>query len=51
MQTRIVITGVGLTSPLGNDLASMRSGLLAGTPAISLMTPRYLTEWPAGFCD
>ncbi len=51
MKTRIVITGVGLTSPLGNDLATMRSGLLSGKPAISLMTPRYMTEWPAGVCD
>ena len=51
MPPRIVITGVGLTSPLGNDLAALREGLLAGRPGVGKMTPRYMEEWPAGICD
>ncbi len=51
MTTRIVITGVGLTSPLGNDLQSLRSELLAGRPNIGVLKPRYMDEWPAGICD
>ncbi|MDR0361186.1 MAG: beta-ketoacyl-[acyl-carrier-protein] synthase family protein [Planctomycetota bacterium] len=51
MNPRIVITGVGLTSPLGNTLAEHRAALLAGTPKIGLLTPRYMEEWPAGICD
>ncbi|MCC8180649.1 MAG: beta-ketoacyl-[acyl-carrier-protein] synthase family protein, partial [Planctomycetes bacterium] len=48
---RIVITGIGLTSPLGNDLPTLRANLLAAKPHISVMTPRYMQEWPAGICD
>ena len=51
MRPRIVITGVGLASPLGNDLATLRAGLLAGRPGVGKLTPRYMGEWPAGICD
>ncbi|MCL2000132.1 MAG: beta-ketoacyl-[acyl-carrier-protein] synthase family protein [Planctomycetes bacterium] len=51
MTPRIVITGVGLTSPLGNDLPSLRAALLAGRPGVRSLTPRYMEEWPAGICD
>ncbi len=51
MRSRIVITGIGLTSPIGNDLPTMRANLVAAKPGISLMTPRYMEEWPAGICD
>lgn len=50
-QPRIVITGLGLTSPIGNDLATLRESLLAGKPGVASMTPRYMEEWPAGICD
>lgn len=48
---RIVITGVGLTSPIGNDLASYRKALLSGTPNIQLIDMRYMGKVPAGVCD
>ncbi|MCC8189804.1 MAG: beta-ketoacyl-[acyl-carrier-protein] synthase family protein [Planctomycetes bacterium] len=51
MTARIVITGVGLTSPIGNDLPTLRHSLLAGRSGIGTMTPRYMAEWPAGICD
>ena len=51
MQPRIVITGVGLASPIGNDIAAMRQALLEGRSGVTTMTPRYMEEWPAGICD
>lgn len=51
MTPRIVITGVGLTSPLANYLPALRAALLAGKPGVTSMTPRYMAEWPAGICD
>ncbi len=51
MSQRIVITGVGLTSPIGNDLPTLRQNLLDGKGGVGVMTPRYMDEWPAGICD
>lgn len=51
MTPRIVITGVGLTAPLANDLPGLRAALLDGKPGVKTMTPRYMAEWPAGICD
>ncbi len=51
MNSRIVITGIGLTSPLGNDLATLRTNLLAGKPNVTTIKPRYMDEVPAGVCD
>ena len=51
MHKRIVITGVGLTSPVGNDLASMRKSLLEGKSGITENEIRYMGKRPAGFCD
>ena len=34
MARRAVITGAGVISPLGHDLASFRAGLAAGTPTV-----------------
>lgn len=48
---RIVITGVGLTSPLGNDLETMRANLLAGKPNVQWADLRYIGRVPAGICD
>lgn len=47
---RIVITGVGLTSPLGDNLAALRAGLLAGKSGVSHYEIRYVGETLAGIC-
>ncbi len=49
--SRIVITGVGLTSPNGNTLEEYRRNLLAGVGGIELIEMRYMGEVPAGVCD
>ncbi len=51
LQERIVITGIGLTSPLGNDLDSFRSKLLAGESGVSTFPVRNMGDLPAGVCD
>jgi 3-oxoacyl-[acyl-carrier-protein] synthase II len=51
MHPRIVLTGIGLTSPIGNDLPTLRRSLLAAAPGVTSMSPRYMEEWPAGICD
>ncbi len=48
---RIVITGVGLTSPNGNDLATYRQNLLAGVSGVSPYEIRYFGKTVAGQCD
>jgi 3-oxoacyl-[acyl-carrier-protein] synthase II len=48
---RIVITGVGLTSPNGNDLATYRSNLLKGVSGVRKWTIRHVGETNAGVCD
>ena len=48
---RVVITGVGLTSPLGNDMNSLRQGLLAGECGLSAFETRYMGNVVAGQCD
>jgi 3-oxoacyl-[acyl-carrier-protein] synthase II len=47
---RIVITGVGLTSPNGNSLAEFRGNLLAGVSGVSAYSIRYFGETLAGLC-
>ncbi len=47
---RIVITGIGLTSPNGNSLAEFRANLLAGKSGISKFETRYIGEVLAGIC-
>ncbi|MGB0415557.1 MAG: beta-ketoacyl-[acyl-carrier-protein] synthase family protein [Coraliomargarita sp.] len=49
--SRIVITGVGLTSPNGNTLEEYRKNLLDGVAGVQLMDVRYMGEQPAGVCD
>jgi 3-oxoacyl-[acyl-carrier-protein] synthase II len=51
MNKRIVITGVGLTSPIGNNLEEMRKNLLEGKSGITLEDIRYMGKRPAGLCD
>ncbi len=48
---RIVITGIGLTSPNGNSLAEFRDGLLAGRSGVSEYNIRYFGDTVAGVCD
>ena len=50
-KTRIVITGVGLTSPNGNNLEDYRKNLLAGVAGIQMIDMRYMGKVPAGVCD
>ena len=47
---RIVITGVGLTAPNGNNLEEFRSSLLAGRSGVSRIETRYIGEVLAGVC-
>ena len=47
---RIVISGIGLTSPLGDQLADLRAGLLAGRSGVSRYEIRYVGETFAGIC-
>ncbi len=51
LQERIVITGIGLTSPLGNNLESFREKLLAGQSGVSTFPVRNMGDQPAGVCD
>lgn len=48
---RIVLTGIGLTCPLGNDLPTYRAALLEGKSGVSLFPVRNMGEQPAGVCD
>ncbi|HEY4302105.1 MAG TPA: beta-ketoacyl-[acyl-carrier-protein] synthase family protein [Candidatus Didemnitutus sp.] len=48
---RIVITGIGLTAPNGNNIAEFRRNLLAGVSGISMTDVRYMGRWPAGLCS
>lgn len=48
---RIVITGVGLTSPIGNSLPEFRAGLLAGRSGVTEFEVRYFGRTLAGVCQ
>ena len=48
---RIVITGVGLTSPIGNNLAEYRASLLAGRSGVVEREIRYMGKVLAGVCN
>ena len=45
------MTGIGLTSPNGNDLAEMRDAVLNGRSGISEYEIRYFGKTVAGICD
>lgn len=49
--SRVVITGVGLTSPNGNDLASFRQALLQGRSGVVPYETRHMGPVLAGVCD
>ena len=48
---RVVITGIGLTSPIGNTVQEMRDNLLNMKPNIQELDLRYMGKTPAGVCD
>ena len=48
---RIVITGIGLAAPNGNDLASYRERLLQGQSGVQEYEIRYVGKTLAGICD
>ena len=48
---RIVITGVGLTAPNGNNLAEFRQSLLEGRSGVVPFETRYIGEVFAGVCN
>lgn len=48
--SRIVITGVGLTSPNGDSLEEFRANLLAGVSGVEKYDIRYVGETLAGVC-
>ena len=47
---RVVITGVGLTSPNGDDLATYRANLLSGVSGVEKYEIRHVGETLAGVC-
>ncbi|MGA1875864.1 MAG: beta-ketoacyl-[acyl-carrier-protein] synthase family protein [bacterium] len=48
---RVVITGIGLTSPNGNSLEEYRKNLLAGKSGIRKFKTRYVGDVLAGVCN
>ena len=48
---RVVITGVGLTSPNGNTLPDFRASLLHGVSGIKDYSIRFFGDTAAGLCD
>ena len=48
---RIVITGIGLTAPNGNDWAAFRESLLANRSGVKPYEIRYFGETLAGICE
>lgn len=50
-RNRIVITGLGLTAPNGNNLTEYRTSLLNGKSGIKPYEIRYFGKTVAGICD
>jgi 3-oxoacyl-[acyl-carrier-protein] synthase II len=51
LRDRIVITGVGLTCPIGNNLPEFRANLLEGRSGVSQFETRYIGPVLAGVCN
>lgn len=49
--SRIVLTGIGLTAPNGNNLQDYRANLLAGVSGVQDYEIRYVGKTLAGVCD
>jgi len=50
-EQRIVITGIGLTAPNGNNYREFRESLLAGRSGVTPYEIRYIGKTLAGICD
>src|SRR5262245_1491527 len=48
---RVVITGVGLTAPNGNDLKTFRKNLLEGVSGVVPFETRHMGQVIAGVCN
>ena len=48
---RIVITGIGLTAPNGNNLPEFRKSLLEGKSGVEYIETHYMEPVPAGVCN
>ena len=46
---RVVVTGLGATTPLGGDVATSWSALLAGTSGVRLLTEDWAQTIPVRF--
>ncbi|MBI3864334.1 MAG: beta-ketoacyl-[acyl-carrier-protein] synthase family protein [Planctomycetia bacterium] len=51
LRDRIVITGVGLTCPIGNSLPEFRANLLEGRSGVGPFETRYIGQVLAGVCN
>tara|TARA_B100000686_G_scaffold343047_1_gene423179 strand:+ start:1162 stop:2394 length:1233 start_codon:yes stop_codon:yes gene_type:complete len=51
INSRIVITGIGLTAPNGNSLEEFRHNLLNGVSGVQEFETRYIGKVHAGVCD
>ena len=51
INSRIVITGIGLTAPNGNNLKEFRYNLLNGVSGVQEYETRYMGKVLAGVCD
>lgn len=51
LNERIVITGIGLTAPNGNNLKEFRQNLLNGVSGVTNFETRYMGQVHAGVCD
>jgi 3-oxoacyl-[acyl-carrier-protein] synthase II len=51
INSRIVITGIGLTAPNGNNLKEFRHNLLNGVSGVQEYETRYMGKVIAGVCD
>jgi 3-oxoacyl-[acyl-carrier-protein] synthase II len=51
LNERIVITGIGLTAPNGNNLKEFRHNLLNGVSGVQDFETRYMGKVHAGVCD
>ncbi|MCA9184987.1 MAG: beta-ketoacyl-[acyl-carrier-protein] synthase family protein [Pirellulaceae bacterium] len=51
LMQRIVITGIGVTAPNGNDLQAYRASLLDGRSGVAPYEIRYFGKTLAGVCD